>query len=221
MHTLLLLLFQLLFISPGNSQEDVVQLHFNIHQDRDVYDQSDYDEPPQFAIWLENLETKMVRTVFVTYRTGTGNFEGKVECPVSLPVWIGVFRRETGRNDFPRPWKPFYDGITGATPKIKEFTVSTTVEKGIKCHYYIEMNVAGDYNESFPAVLKTKRPDDHGNGQPSIIYRGVIKADKGQSSTPIIIGRSDQFYFKTEINSDLAGIDTARDVFSDVNVTCN
>jgi hypothetical protein len=221
MHAVLLFLVSLFFFLPGNSYEDDLQLYFHIHQDRDVYDQSDYGEPPQFAIWLDNPKTNMVRTVFVTYRTGTGSFEGKVECPVSLPVWIDVFRKETARNDFPRPWKPFYDGVTGATPKEEEFTLSTKVEKGIMYSYYIELNVAGDYNESYPAVLKTGHPDYHGNGQPSIIYKGDIKAEKGQISTPTVIGRSDQFYFKTEIISDLNGIDSAKDVFSEIIVTCN
>ena len=221
MYLFSIFLIPFFFTSSADSISDNVNLNFKIRQERDVYDRSDYGEPPQFAIWLEKPETKKVRTVFVTYRTGTGYFEGKVECPVSLPVWISVFRKETGRKDFPRPWKPFYDGVTGATPTVEVFTISEKVKKGSVWYYYIEMNVAGDYNEYFPQVLKTKRPDDHGNGQPSLIFRGEIVAEKGQISKPKIIGRSDQFYFVTEINPDLAGIDTAMDVFSEIVVTCD
>ncbi|MGB5893358.1 MAG: hypothetical protein WBG58_04210, partial [Ignavibacteriaceae bacterium] len=36
--------------------DEKVKLIFNIHQERDIYDESDYGEPPQFAIWLEDQE---------------------------------------------------------------------------------------------------------------------------------------------------------------------
>jgi len=195
-------------------------LVFSIDQKQEIYDQSDYGEPPQFAIWLENPENQTIKTVFVTHRTGTGEFDGKVECPVSLPIWIGIFRKETGRDDFPRPWKPFLDGVTGATPKVEDFNISVKVEKSVRWLYYIEMNVAGDYNKSFPSVLSDKRPDNYGNGQPSIVFKGNIFSKIGEISKPELIGRSDQHYFTTNINPNLEGIDTAKKVFSKITVSC-
>jgi hypothetical protein len=136
--------------------DNKVKLVFTFHQEQDVYDKSSYGEPPQFAIWLESTASKNYKTVFVTSRTGTGEFEGKIECPVSLPVWIGVFRQETGRDDFPRPWEPFYDGITGATPKNEEVEIAVEVQKDISWFYFIEMNVAGDFNKKYPYISKKK-----------------------------------------------------------------
>ena len=204
----------------GQNIDERVKLLFNIDQKQEIYDQSDYGEPPQFAIWLENPENQTIKTVFVTHRTGTGEFDGKVECPVSLPIWIGIFRKETGRDDFPRPWKPFFDGVTGATPKVEDFNISVEVEKGVRWLYYIEMNVAGDYNKSFPSVSSDKRPDNHGNGQPSLIFKGEILSENGQTSIPELIGRSDQYYFTTKINPDLEGIDTAKKVFYKIIIRC-
>jgi len=195
-------------------------LLFTICQERSVYERSDYGEPPQFAIWLESKETGDIRTVFVTYRTATGNFEGKAECPVSLPIWIGAFREETGRNDFPVPRNPAPDAVTGATPQKREFKVSVDIPKGSEWYYYVEMNVSADYTREFPAVQDDWTIDSQGNGQPSIIYRGEISGIPGERSTPVLIGRSEQMYFSSEINPDLTGIKNAKDVFSVINVAC-
>ena len=115
----------------GNNQSGNTTLLFTIHQERDVYDQSDYGEPPQFAIWLENSETGEIKSVFVTYRTATGDFEGKAECPVSLPAWIGAFRKETERNDIPTLKNPAYEAVTGATPQAKKFKTRVQIHAHI------------------------------------------------------------------------------------------
>jgi hypothetical protein len=204
----------------GSNQSGNATLLFTIHQERDVYDQSDYGEPPQFAIWLENTESGEIKTVFVTYRTATGDFEGKAECPVSLPAWIGAFRQETGRDDIPTMKNPAFEGVTGATPQTKEFKTTVKVSEGSKWYYYVEVNVSGDYTVEFPEMHSDWMTDMHGNGQPSIIYRGEITCDAGERDTPVIIGRTEQMYLSTEIITDLHGIRNAKDVLSMINVTC-
>jgi len=206
--------------NKGPVHGDVSTLLFTIRQERDIYDQSDYGEPPQFAIWLEDKMTGSIRTIFVTHRTGKGDFVGKTECPVSLPAWIGAFRSETGRNDIPTARKPAPDSVTGATPKVPDFSIKADVRTGSECRYYIEVNVSGDYTEVFPAIKYYGDLDTQGNGQPSIIYRGEISANPGERSTPQLIGRTEQLYLSTEINPDLEGIKNAKEVFSKIAVTC-
>ena len=191
-----------------------------MRQSREVYERSSYGEAPQFAVWLQERGSGAVKTIFVTRRTARGQYAGKVECPVSLPIWIGAFRRETGRSDFPTPRQPFYDAVTGATPQSAAITISALVEAGKSYDYYIEMNVAGDYNTAFPRVSAQKRPDKHGNGQPSLVYSGEITAAAGALSTPRLIGRSHHYYFTAEVIPDLEGIDSAREVFSAIKVAC-
>lgn len=193
---------------------------FTICQERDVYEQSDYGEAPQFAIWLESKETGDIRTVFVTRRTATGDFEGKAECPVSLPAWIGAFRKETGRNNFPVPGKPAPEAVTGATPNVREFKVSVKIPKESGWYYYVEMNVSADYTPVFPSVQHDGTIDSQGNGQPSIVYKGEITGIPGERDTPVLVGRTEQMYFSSEINPDFTGIDNAKDVFSVIKVVC-
>lgn len=206
--------------SSNKNQADESFLLFEIQQERNVYEKTDYGEPPQFAIWLENKETGEIQTVFVTYRTATGDFEGKAECPVSLPAWIGAFRKETGRDDFPTVKNPAPEAITGPTPKVKDFSVKVSVPKSSSWFYYVEMNVSGDYNPEFPRLLSDGWFDFQGNGQPSIIYRGEISGMPGEKSTPNLIGRTEQRYFSPEIISNLVGITNAKDLFSRIRVTC-
>lgn len=223
MRPLYLGLLVVCFTACTNSSSEKSGLNtllFTIHQERDVYDQSDYGEPPQFAIWLENTATGMVQTVFVTNRTGTGNFKGKVECPIALPAWIGVFRKETGRNDIPSIQKPADMAISGATPIVPDFSTQIKVPSDSHWNYYVEVNVSSDYTPEFSSLTPDGTIDYQGNGQPSIIYRGEIIATPGNQSTPELIGRTEQLYLSTEINPDLKGIRNAKDVFSKITVTC-
>lgn len=199
-----------------------VTLNFTIHQEQSVYEQSIYGEPPQFAIWLEQVDTGKIRSVIVTKKTATGDFIGKAKVPVALPAWIGAFREEYERNDFPTPDNPVnnYDSISRPTPKVTEISTQVNVPKDSNWRYFVEVNVAGDYTPEFPALHDNGAPDRHGNGQPSIIYRGEITASVGNQSTPELIGRTEQMYFTTDINPDLTGIKNANEVFSSIKVIC-
>ena len=201
---------------------DEVILEFKIHQEQSIYKESIYGEPPQFAIWLEDVNTRKIQTVVVTRKTGTGDFEGKARVPVALPAWIEAFRRETGRDDFPTPDHPVtdHDIISRPTPKISEFSYQIRVSEDLKWRYYVEVNVAGDFTSEFSSLDDNGAPDRHGNGQPSIVYRGEIISTPGNRSTPDLIGRTRQMYFSPEIIPDLKNIGSAQKVFREIKVIC-
>ena len=67
-------------------------IQVDIHQDKKIIHLSNFAEPPQFAIWLENPATKELKTVFVTHRVAKDDWEGKANVPVALPLWYQLFR---------------------------------------------------------------------------------------------------------------------------------
>jgi hypothetical protein len=211
----LILLFLVLWILPGLAAGEEVSISFSLSLDRKVYDYTDYGEPPQVAIWLEQKEQKgtgKIKTVFVTHRTAKGEWVGKVGCPVSLPYWVSRYNIETGAKGAPTFKTPLPDGVSGATPK-KELKVTAQVPKGGEWYYFIEVNVSGDYNRYFPSMTDDGVPDSQGNGQPSLIYKGEIKATLGQTSIPKLIGRTLQMDATSKIITDLTSITTARNLF--------
>lgn len=198
-----LLLFA--FLSPASGQNKAT-LQFSLNLDVKIYDYSDYGEPPQIAIWLEHKITGRVRTVFVTRRTAQNEWKGKIHCPVSLPYW-----QSRNKNTL------LPDGVSGATPK-NRLTCTIDVTKGSEWNYFIEVNISGDYNAAFPAMTDSGTPDSQGNGQPSLIYKGMITALPGQMDSPRLTGRTMQMLAADRINMDLLGITNARQVLSSISV---
>jgi hypothetical protein len=216
--TAALCVFQAAFARPDS--EDEFTLKFSIAQDIALYEESDWGEPGQAAIWLQDPKTGQLKTVWVTSRTATGYFLGKVECPNSLPAWIGVFREEFGRDDYPTPQNPIPDAVTGATQRGELITVETKIPAGTTWYYYIEVNVSGDFNSAFSTFTEDGRPDAYGCGQPSIVYKGTITAKEGARSKPKIIGRTHRMIRSTEIIPDLTGMESAKRIYTNIEVTC-
>ncbi|MHC4330567.1 MAG: hypothetical protein ACYSWW_20870 [Planctomycetota bacterium] len=204
--------------SLGTEQGERVALHFSLSLDPDIYKQSHYKKPPQFAIWLEDAAGAEIRTVWVTEKTGAGSWGARIVRPVSLPYWVNRWKKETSSSGAPKPGNPAVDAVTGATPA-QDLACETQVSAGSRWYYYIEINVSGDYNDSFAAVSKDGKRDKNGNGQPSIIYKGQITALPSRRSTPQLVGRTDQFESVDRIIEDLEGISTAKEVFSKIEVT--
>ncbi|MHC4432770.1 MAG: hypothetical protein ACYTBS_13095 [Planctomycetota bacterium] len=201
--------------NPGAYPAGPVTLVFSLSLDPEVYSRSHYKKPPQFAIWIEDEAGDKIRTVWVTEKTGTGSWGGDIVRPVSLPYWVSRWNKETGSSGDPTPEKPAADAVTGATPK-QDLTCRIEVPAATKWNYFVEVNVSGDFNDSFPAESKGGRRNSNGNGQPSIIYKGQIRALPGRRSEPKLIGRTHQFEAVSDLNLDLTGMSSAKDLFSKI-----
>lgn len=210
----------IVFVFLVGKKEDGAVLEFSMDVDRNVYIRSDYGEPPQLAIWLEQPGTGKIRTVWVARRSGRRLWKGKVECPTALPYWESRHKKEKSEYEARGLLERLVDAVSGATPKDGTFKVKVTVPPGSEWQYYIEMNLSGDYNVDFPSRLEDGTPDPEGNGQPSLIYKGKISGVLHASNTPQLVGRTDQWMAVDYIITDLKGIKSAKKALSNINVSC-
>jgi hypothetical protein len=226
---LVIILFILVSVAGGCSDgpvnrsdkhgENTVRMTFEIELNQQVYRDSSWADPPQMAIWLQNENDRSVRTVFVTYRMGACYWDGKIECGVALPFWVGFYNQETGTTGPPTWDNPAPDAVTCATPT-NEMTAHMIVGEGSKWNYFIEVNVSGDFNADFPSFTVAGRSDRYGNGQPSLVYRGTIDAVDGVTSWPELFGRTDQYEPVRQIIENTEGIITAKQLLQSIKVSC-
>jgi len=195
-------------------------IQVDIHQNKELIYLSTFAEPPQFAIWLENPATKELKNVFVTHRVAIGDWEGKANVPVALPQWFRLFRG----NGNPVSQKASGKGpdlvVSGATPKADFFSIRVEVKPESEWLCWIEMNLAGDFNDDFPEFdFETLREDEFSCGQPALLFKAAVTAEEGMEYKPDLSGQSiwDDGSVRIEPVSD--GITTARNVFDTIRIS--
>jgi hypothetical protein len=207
------------FGKNGDGENQVI-LEFLMNVDRDVYEMTDFGEPPQIAVWLESHDKKKMRTVWVARRSGRRLWKGKFECPTALPLWESRHKNERSSYKERGLLKRLVDAISGATPKGGVFKTRVVIREGTGWHCFVEINLSGDFNRNFPYRDKNGMPDPHINGQPSLIYSGSIQAVPGRKRDLRLVGRTDQWVPVGHIISDLDGITTARHAVTEIRVVC-
>lgn len=212
------LLLCLLGSAGGRADDAKVELRIEIRQNMEMILYSIFGEPPQYAVWLEDVETGKARTVSVTRRSATGDWVGKLGVPVALPRWFEVYRKETGHKGLPRPATAMPDAVTRATPQTGAFEITATVERGSRWICWIEVNIAADFNETYPPLDETAGwTDSYFNGQPALLFRAEIDARPGLKPAPELYGKSilgaDG---SAAVERDTSGITTASEIFSSI-----
>lgn len=194
-------------------------IEFRIHINEKLVRETVYGESPTFAIWLEDPETGVDRTVFVTRRAASGDWEGKAEVPAALPLWFEVYKKEQGAGHLPTYDQPAPIAITGATPRPGYFTTRARVKEGSSWICWIEVNLSGDYNEYYRQYDPvTHAEDTYGTGQPALVYKATIRAVKGTVVIPEIAGMSVPEAPEGPILQPLKGITTAKNIFDEISI---
>ena len=193
-----------------------LQIQFDIHQNKEAIYLSTFAEPPQFAIWIENPKNGICKTVFVTSRVSIGDWEGKKSVPVALPLWFDLFKvKKQAKTTRAKKDQTF--AVTGATPKDDYFSVRIEVPPGSDWICWIEMNLAGDFNEAFPEFNEqTFEEDEFSCGQPALVYKAVINATDGFVVEPKLENQSVWENGINRIEPVSEGVTTARNVFDEM-----
>lgn len=195
------------------------QIQVDIHQNKELIHLSTFAEPPQFAIWLENPATGELKTVFVTHRVAIGDWEGKANVPVALPQWFRLFKGKENPVKNPSSENPDLI-VTGATPKEDYFSVRVEVKPGSEWLCWIEMNLAGDFNEAYPEFdNEALREDEFSNGQPALLFKAKVKADENTAYVPEITAQSVWDKGSVRVEPVSEGITTAKEVFDTIRIS--
>ena len=197
-----------------------IDIEIKIHINEQLVQESAFGESPTFAIWLEDPNTHKIKTVFVTRRAAEGDWEGKAEVPVALPAWFHV-NKEMAYQQMPKltDGNPEQIIITGATPKPGYFVKRISVEQDSDWILWIEVNLAGDFNEYYMEFnTDLNIADEYMTGQPALIYRTKIKASLGTKTVPEISGMTNPDSSLEEIITPLEGISTASDIFDEISL---
>lgn len=195
-------------------------VQFDIHQNKKLIYLSTFSEPPQFAIWIENAKTHEVKTVFVTHRVAIGDWEGKANVPVALPQWFKTFRGPSSAYNAGGSADKSDMAITGATPKEDFFTVRAEVEPGSEWICWIEMNLAGDFNDAYPEFnVESLKEDEFSCGQPALLYKAEIKADENLKFTPELTAQALWHNGEVTIEPVGEGVTTAKEVFDNMQIS--
>ncbi|MBN1183991.1 MAG: hypothetical protein JXB49_16985, partial [Bacteroidales bacterium] len=84
----------------------------------------------------------------------------------------------------------------------------------------IEMNLAGDYNDSFPEFdLQTLKEDEFACGQPALLFKATIIANEGLKFIPVLEAQSIWENGVNRVEPVSEGVTTARDVFEDMQIS--
>lgn len=191
-------------------------LEIRIHINKKLVQESGFGESPSFAIWLENPENDEIKAVYVTRRAAEGDWEGKAEVPIALPKWFEIQKIKT--NDGNSNEK--VDGYSGATPKPGYFIAKANLIPGSKWICWIEVNLAGDFNDYYPGNrLEENDADKYLSGQPAILYKAEITSTIGESIEPTIVGMTVLGVTEGPIIEPLKGITTATSIFDEISLS--
>ncbi|MDD6210221.1 MAG: hypothetical protein PUB21_06410 [Bacteroidales bacterium] len=182
--------------------------------------------PPQIAIWLEDMEGNYLSTVYVSHKIATQTWQaaGGNRRKEALPHWC--YCRGVQYSDglyLPTKKEPFTDGISGATPhsgfNVKVKPIGNIMQFVVK----VEINHSTDFNDFYP---KSAQPGEAGysggklgSGQPALVYEAKVDlTSPAREYTTVLIGHSSPDGSDGAVYSDVSAITTALDIVKRISV---
>lgn len=182
--------------------------------------------PPQIAIWLEDMQGRYLSTVYVTHKIATQSWQaaGKNRRKEALPHWC--YSRGMKYEDglyLPTKKEPFTDGLTGATPH-SGFDVCLQPVADLKqFRIKIEINHSTDFNEAFPESAKEGDSNysggKKGSGQPAVVYAAEVDLTSGEKKfVAELIGHSSADGSSGDITADTSSLTTALHIVKSITI---
>ena len=180
--------------------------------------------PPQMVFWLEDMQGKHLKTLYVTAKTGYPFIfpNDKVRTDLiarqeSFPYWLHKWKSGSAVSQL--------DALTGATPNGHFSISSKSPEESQQFQVLAEVNRSFDFNDYY---TKDKFPDDpvysgSGNpGQPSIIYSATINLNADDNVFVMKpIGHGHPSGANGDLYTEMEGIDSALSIIQRMLVEIN
>lgn len=183
--------------------------------------------PPQMAIWAEDMDGHYLTTVYVTHKIAAQGWtsSGGNRRKEALPYWC--YSRGVQYSDglyLPTKKQPLTDGLTGATPKVDFDVRLKLVSELEKFVVKIEVNHSTDFNENYPesAVAGDKgySGGKMGSGQPALVYAALVDLSSGQKSFEArLIGHSSPDGSNGVLYPDISTLTTALGIIERIVIT--
>lgn len=176
--------------------------------------------PPQIAIWTEDLQGNYLSTIYVTHKIATQSWQasGGNRRKEALPHWCHSRGVQYADGLYlPTKKEPLTDGVTGATPQGSFDLKLTPVEELKRFIVKIEVNHSTDWNDAYPKSAKEGDANysggKEGSGQPAVVYMAEIDLTGGQKEFEAIpAGHSSPDGSSGEITEDTSALTTALEI---------
>jgi len=182
---------------------------------------------PTFAVWIEDMEGKVIQTLFVTQSFATGYYRygsagdgkwlkvpGEAIRPAALPYWVN--RAELNKGKIPDKESPVADAYTGATPEASvRLDVQTIEMLPISFRVLLEVNQPWDWNAYWNNDKYLDEPDYKTSAQPSVVYAVTINLESMQDKFFLNpIGHGHYSGKDGILYTDLSNLTTALEIFT-------
>jgi hypothetical protein len=185
---------------------------------------------PSFAVWVEDVNGNLIKTLFVTNAVATGYYNrgdagdgtwltvpGPSNRPAALPYWF--HKRENIYPDqeiVPSPKQPVPDAYTGATPK-GSFKLNASTELPDVYKVIVEVNQPWDWNQYWTNAKFPDEKDYKTSAQPSFIYSVTVKSS--ENSGPYYLNPIGHGHYSGKdglLYTDISTMTTATNIFDSI-----
>jgi len=188
---------------------------------------------PTFALWVETLDGKFIKTVYATESISTGIWPyGEIEPgkwkpkpgnqvrPAALPYWLHKRSKNKLKPLLPTPENPLPDAITSATPK-SNFRLKTGVGPEVprKFRFLVEINQTWDWNDYWTNNKFPDNQDYKTSAQPAVVYAvNIDLTDKMTEYYLNPIGHSHYSGKNGLLYTDLSTLTTAMNIVKSIKI---